>query len=303
MTIEGFHNYLSARLALQLNARQHFRLLRTMFALAFAGTVVIHLLIQPDESLFGLFVHATAIGLLYAVGVGIASVLLYALRDASQDVRVWHLWFASMVGFVLGYYFLPINDVIIWLLDVDTNSHTGATGFWQLSPIWFLATYLFVQPYLNEGLKSELARLRDINALLEQRGPDLEQSRRKLIRFESGRTEFSLEADSIRNVVVEDHYCYVHFEHDGVYAKRDLAVPLHDVQALLPSGFVQVHRSHIVNPAHITSIRRKNRNIRVILDSGYEVPVSRHRLDDVLPVIQQRIALLGHTTTPKIEAH
>ena len=301
MTVEGLHNYLSARLPLQLSAQQHFRLLRTMFALVFASTVVIHLLIQQDEPLLDMLTHATTIGLLYVIGVGIATVLLHTLRDARQGVRVWHLWFASMVGFVLGYYFVPLDRLITWLLEVDTDIHTTAMEFWQLLPVWFLATYLFVHPYLNEGLKSELVRLQDINALLEQRDPALEQPRQQLIRFESGRTEFSLEADSIRNVVVEDHYCYVHYEHDGAFAKRDLAMPLRDVQALLPSGFVQVHRSHIVNLAHIASIRRKNRSIRVILDSGYEVPVSRHRLDEVLPVLRQRIASLGPTTMHGLE--
>lgn len=293
MTVEGLQNYLGARLPLQLNAQQHFRLLRTMFVLAFVSTVVVHLLIQQDESAIGMLTHATMIGLIYMIGVGIATLLLHTLRDTSQDVRVWHLWLASMVGFVLGYYFLPLDELIIRLLGVDTNSHAGAMGFWQLLPVWFLATYLFVHPYLNEALKLELVRLRDINALLERRNPDLEKASKQLIRFESGRTDFSLEADAIRNVVVEDHYCYVHYEQDGVNAKHDLAMPLRDVHALLPSGFVQVHRSHVVNLAHIASIRRKNRSIRVILDSGYEVPVSRHRLEEVLPVLRQRIST-GH---------
>ena len=87
----------------------------------------------------------------------------------------------------------------------------------------------------------------------------------------------------------KDDNCYVHYRHNGGYAKRDLAMPLRDVRALLPDGFLQVHRSHIVNIEHIKSSRRKSRRIRVVLDGGCEVPVSRHRLDDVLPRIRARI--------------
>ena len=111
------------------------------------------------------------------------------------------------------------------------------------------------------------------------------------IRFESGKTTFVLEAGSIRNIAVDDHYCYVHYRHNDRYTKRDLAMPLRDVLALLPPEFVQVHRSHIVNVRSIRSVKRKNRAIRLVLDDGFQVPVSRHRLDQVLPLIRQQLAL------------
>ena len=123
----------------------------------------------------------------------------------------------------------------------------------------------------------------------------------QLIRFESGRTEFTLNANTIRNVVVEDHYCYVHYQYGGGYVKRDLAMPLRDVLALLPSDFVRVHRSHVVNLEHIVCINRRNRSIRVILDGDYEVPVSRHRLEEVLPSLRQQIATFGSTRTRNLE--
>jgi len=289
MTIERLHNYLSARLPLQLNARQQFRLLTMVFGLVFASSVVIHLLIQQERSLLGMLIHAGTIGLLYVVGIGLATTLLHALLDAKKDVRVWQLWVASMAGFILGYYYLPLNELIDWLPGIETNNHVRPMGFLQLLPVWFLATYLFVQPYLTESLRSELVRLRDINELLESRHSGIETVDDILIRFESGRTDFSLSAEKIRNIVVEDHYCYVHYQHNDGYAKRDLAMALRDMHTLLPSYFVQVHRSHIVNLNHIAAVRRRNRSIRLILDSGYEVPVSRHRLDKVLPLLRRQI--------------
>lgn len=288
MTTDLVRDYLSTKLPLAINAQQHFRLLRTVFALVFISAVVIHLLDQQEGTPRGMLVHATIIGLLYAIGVGLATALLYGLRNTMRSVHVWHVWTVSLTGFILGYYFLPVDDLIAGLLGVNTANHIGAQGFFRLLPIWFLLTYLIVQPYLNEGLRSELARLREINEMLEARNSRPEQAG-QLVDFASGRTEFTLKADAIRNVVVEDHYCYVHYRHNDGYAKRDLAMPLRDVLGLLPSGFVQVHRSHIVNLNHIASIKRRGRSIHLTLDGGYEVPVSRHRLEEVLPQIRQQL--------------
>jgi len=291
MTTDTVRDYLSTQLPLDLSAQQHFRLLRTVFVLVFMSTVVIHLLDQQDGTLLGILIHATTIGLLYAIGIGLATALLHALRNFMRYVYVWHVWTVSFTGFVLGYYFLPLDDLVAGLLGVEPSDHIGALGFFRLLPIWILLTYLIVQPYLNEGLRSELSRLRDINEFLEGRSKRPGRSD-QLVHFESGRTEFTLNADVIRNIVVEDHYCYVHFRDDDSFAKRDLALPLRDVLGLLPQGFVQVHRSHIVNLDYIESIRRRGRRIHLVLDGGYEVPVSRHRLENVLPLIRQQIGNL-----------
>jgi len=288
MTTDMVRDYLNTQLPLELNAQQHFRLLRNVFVLVFMSSVVIHLLDQQEGALSGMLIHATTIGLLYAIGVGMATALLYGLRDAMRHVHVWHVWTVSLTGFILGYYFLPLDDLVAGLLDVDTDGHVGALGFFRLLPIWFLLTYLIVQPYLNESLRTELARLRDVNEMLERRNRGPERTG-QLVHFESGRTEFTLNADVIRNVAVEDHYCYVHYRDEDGYLKRDLAVPLRDVLGLLPSDFVQVHRSHIINLHHIASIKRRGRSIYLTLDGDYEVPISRHRLEGVLPLIRQQI--------------
>jgi len=297
MTNEAVRDYLSTQLPLELNTQQHFRLLRTVFALVFASAVVIHLLIQQEDSLLSMLIHTAAIGLVFTVGVGLATGLLYALRNTMQHVRVWHIWAASLAGFILGYYFLPLDFFITWLPAIATNDHVGSFGLLRLLPIWCLVTYLIVQPYMGESLKLELARLRDINELLQGRTLS-DRPTDPLIRFESGKTDFALPANTIRNVVVEDHYCYVHYRHNEGFAKRDLARPIRDVLALLPADFVQVHRSHIINVQHISSLVRENRRIHVLLDSGFKAPVSRHRLQEVLPLLQRQIALtppLGDT--------
>lgn len=287
MKIRGLSNYLSTTLPLELNAEQHFRLLRNVFALVFASVVVIHLLIRHDQTALGMLIHATFIGLVYSVGVGLAAALLYALHDRLRRVRVWHLWAVSLIGYILGYFFLPFDFFINWFPLLQDEARFTTMGFLQLLPVWFLITYLFVQPYLGEGLRLELARLQEINALLENRDRGGPRNGEQLIHFESGRTRFTLDANTIRNIVVEDHYCYIHYQSGGGYAKRDLGIPLREMLALLPQDFVQVHRSHIVNLEQIVSISRINRNTFLILSGDYGVPVSRHRLEDVLPLIRQ----------------
>jgi hypothetical protein len=289
MTPEALQNYLGTRLPLQLDARQHFRLLAMVFILVFASTVVIHLLIEQDQTLSGILIHATTIGLIYVVGIGLATTLLHVLRDTTKAVRVWHIWVASLCGFILGFYFLPTSEFLVWLLGIDTGGHAGPLQFTQLLPVWFLLTYLFVNPYLNQGLKQELVRLQDVNELLQARDQGAQQTNPEVIRFESGRTQFALRADTIRNVVVDDHYCYVHYADSNGFAKRDLGLPLRDVQRLLPAEFVQVHRSHVINLDHVVSIRRQQRGLRVVLKGEFEVPVSRHRLDEVLPLLRRNL--------------
>ena len=155
---------------------------------------------------------------------------------------------------------------------------------------WGLVTYFFIQPYLTASLAAELARLRDVNALLEAGMPPVSDTAQP-IRFRAGKIPLALDAAAVRNIAVDDHYCYVHYRLNDGYTKRDLAVPLRDVLALLPAEFVQVHRSHVVNLRSIRSIRREGRSTRLVLDGGFEVPVSRYRLDQVLPLLRQQLAL------------
>lgn len=289
MTVEGVQNYFVATLPMELNGRQRLRLLRLVFGLVFACAVAVHFLVQTGSGWFDTLVHAATIGVVYTVSVGLASILLPVLRSAAQGLRVWQIWIVSAIGFVVGFYFLPFVDLVEWLIGRDVALHDEPLGFVQLAPVWVLVTYLFVQPYMNDALRLELDRLREVNCLLARREAPPARSASKSVLFESGRTSFRLAANDIRNVHVDDHYCYVHYRSCGGFAKRDLATPLRDLLKMLPEGFIQVHRSHVVNVGHVSSVRRIGRNIRLILTGGFEVPVSRHRLDEVLPLLETPI--------------
>lgn len=288
--IERLRGYLDAVLPLDLGARQYFRLFRNVFVLVFASSMLLHVLLQDASKPLQTLFHAASIAAAYTLVVGLACAALYASRRAAERIRVWHIWLASLIVFLTGYYLLPLDQFAGWLPGDGGGAHAVDVGFLQLVPIWGLVTYFFIHPYLAESRTAELVKLREVNALLEAGARSVGDAAEP-IWFESGKTTFALEAASIRNVAVDDHYCYVHYRHDDGYTKRDLAMPLRDVATLLPSEFVRVHRSHIVNLRSIRSIRRKNRSIRLVLDGGFEVPVSRHRLDRVLPLLRQQLEI------------
>ncbi len=288
--LETLRNYLDAVLPLDLGATQYLRLFRNVFLLVFAGSVLLHVLLEDATRPLQMLLHAALIAAAYTVVVGIACAGVYASRKATGRVRVWHIWLASLAVFVAGYYFLPFDGSVSTIAGEGAGAHAAGVSFLQLLPIWALVTYFFIQPYLTASLTAELAKLRDVNALLEAGMPDVSDDAEP-IWFKSGKKTFALDPASVRNIAVDDHYCYVHYRRDEGYTKRDLAMPLRDVLATLPAGFVQVHRSHVVNLRSIRSIRRDNRNMRLVLDGSFEVPVSRHRLNEVLPLLQQQLAL------------
>ena len=283
MTLEGIQNYLVTRLPVELDFRQHVRLLRLVFSLVFAVAIVIHLLLRSGTGTLDTVLHATTVASIYALTVCMAAVLLPVLRRSARGFHVWQIWIVSAVGFVLGFYVIPFVELIDWLTDKNLALHGSPLGFVQLLPVWALLTYLFVHPFMSEALQLELERLREINTVLARQKSECAPSVLNTVLFESGRTSFELEADSIRNIAVEDHYCYVHYRNGDRFVKRDVAMPLREILAMLPMEFMQVHRSHIVNVDHVASLRRIGRSLRLVLTGDFEVPVSRHRLDEVLP--------------------
>lgn len=281
--MENLRNYLSTTLPWEVGPSRYLRLFGTVFALVFAGSLVLHLLLKDASRPLQSFGHAISIGLAYTVVVGLACTAVYAARKAIDRVLVWQVWSASFLVFVAGYFLLPFDSIAEW---IPGSAHSDTVSFLQLLPIWALLTYFFVQPYLTESLKSELAKLRDVNSLLEAGHLNVDVAAEP-VRFRSGKTEFVLDTGSIRNIAVDDHYCYVHYRQGDGYAKRDLAMPLRDVAALLPADFVQVHRSHIVNLRHVRAVKRRKRSVRLALAGDFEVPVSRYRLDQVLPKLHE----------------
>jgi hypothetical protein len=294
MTLEGIQNYLGARLPLRPDNRELGIMILRLVVLAFLGALLVDVLTRPGTGAGDLLAHAGSVAIIYLVSVAIVSTSLLLGRKFSRHIRVWHLWSIALIAFVGGFQLVSIDVGAGRLAGFFEAHHDEPLSLLQLFPVWFLLTYLFVQPYLNASLRQEVSRLHKLNELIGESKPATTGGPDRVVRFESGRTRFDLPVSSVRNIVVDDHYCRIYYFENGKYGKRDISMTLRDVLVLLPPEFVRVHRSHVVNPSHVSSLRRKGRNLRVVLKGNYEVPVSRHRLDHVMPRFQQyAVASIG----------
>lgn len=57
-----------------------------------------------------------------------------------------------------------------------------------------------------------------------------------------------------------------------------LSIPISEAEKVLePAGFIKIHRSYLVNEAHIKEIKKNT----ITLDNGMTLPLSKYRLKDV----------------------
>ncbi|NIJ19165.1 DNA-binding LytR/AlgR family response regulator [Sphingomonas naasensis] len=89
-----------------------------------------------------------------------------------------------------------------------------------------------------------------------------------------GRAEIVYCDDLVRIEAADDYAELVTV--DGRHLLHDGSLAL--LERRLPSNFVRVHRSHIVNVAHASAIVREDAGIAVRMAGGQTVPVSRRRL-------------------------
>ena len=68
--------------------------------------------------------------------------------------------------------------------------------------------------------------------------------------------------------------------------KIDESRPLTRIEHLLPDTFIKVHRSHIVNLDKILNVEKLERNYALLLADEFRIPISRNRLQQVLPKLQ-----------------
>lgn len=258
------------------------------------AVLLVHVLAPTGLSFSELAVHVITLTAGFTAGFGVAAWLIIGLsRRASTCAApgrrtVGQFWVISGCGFVLGALvagiierFGPLSEVA----DKAASMH-GTSMLVRVLPIWIIWTLFMVRA---EVLKSYEARF----ATLDQRKPGtrhpLRASVRRTITVESGKESHELAVDEIISVTAEQNYCC--FEMSG---RRDpvrllLRSTLHAVRERLPrSEFLQVHRSHLVNRAYVEQIERRGRGFFVVLrDRDDRIPISRHRLEQVLADLEQ----------------
>jgi two-component system LytT family response regulator len=99
---------------------------------------------------------------------------------------------------------------------------------------------------------------------------------RLLVPVASG--EILLDISEIDRIEAADYYASIHTRKASHLIRESLASLERRLDA---RRFVRVHRSTIVNIDEVREIRRKDREIVLLLNSGAHIPVSRRRADQV----------------------
>ena len=106
----------------------------------------------------------------------------------------------------------------------------------------------------------------------------------------SGSSQLILELDSISHITVEDHYCHIHTQEEAGAKSYFVKSSLAELLENLPQNhFIQIHRSHVVNVQAIRQFDKKSRSSKVYLKSDVILPVSRHRLNEVVAQLESMI--------------
>ena len=230
-----------------------------------------------------LVVHVITLTVGFGAGLFIAgAVVLNALRWASVQTGVGHLWLISVAGFAAGLLVLGLIENLPVIQDVAARAsaaHGPIALFPRLLPVWAILT----------AFVAHAEMLRSYEAIFEAHAEQFQQSDRPsewndTVRFESGKKRYAFRLANIVRVNAEENYCAVHTVNDGGAESHLLRTTFGSVvEALPPSVFLQVHRSHVVNRFHVDKLKRRGRQLWIeMTQSGSDVPVSRRRLSDVL---------------------
>lgn len=216
----------------------------------------------------------------------------WAAYDCRTVGRLWLIWSG---GFLLG--FVLHRTVVPCLMYLYATDIIVAYSMSQTRPS-HLAFFLFGLPLWSAAVFStslialghqQPYRPQPAHKPLDCPAPEVEEPETSLtVNVDSSAME--LPVGCISHVSMEDHYSRI-FYHDGVRQNNVLIrSTMKELVGKLPKNrFLQIHRSHLVNPDRITGLTGNGRQTRVALDSGFELPVSRYRLSEVRQRLRPRM--------------
>ena len=289
--LDRLSSYFTQKLPLGFTPAELFSFMAAGFCFMALSVVVLHAFIPSPQPVLSVLLHALGVASTYTVAFVVVAVCIYVFQfaGATAQLGVWQIWALSFVAYIAGFYLSPISDLVTgsvkYELHADLNEANATFHFLRLTPVWALITYVFISVLQKRNLQQELTQLFAINSQLQDR-PRHSQAT-KAIDFSSGKKVTSIPANQISHISVDDHYCYVHFTEKGsTAAKVDVSGPLTRIEHLLPDYFIKVHRSHIVNLDKILNVEKLERNYALLLADEYRIPISRSRLQQVLPKLQ-----------------
>jgi hypothetical protein len=229
--------------------------------------------------------------------------------------KVWLIWFAAfLLAFTIQYLIIDqtfelYDPKMRWLYSVypkERPSHLLA--FIYFFPFWLLGVFVLIQIALRKqsGLKNEKSNLDDLlsqrNWIFKQNlvhpqtsavtsaGPDKVKVPSELLVPAKDGFE-RINQDRISHINVEDHYCRIFVKEPEGLKEFYVKISLRDLLEQLPREFfLQIHRSHIVNLAYVSSLIKDSRSYQLALNQGaHTLPISRYRVPQVLSILDKFI--------------
>ena len=147
------------------------------------------------------------------------------------------------------------------LIIFISNKENWVFETFEVQPFRFIRKSHFGQelPALADSIHQALEQKKGVTLTLEE---------------EHSSAVYSLNINEILYIEVLGKYCEIHTTGQTVSLRYQLA---RLAEELIPHGFLQPHRSYLVNCRYIFNIERS----QLVLDDGTKIPLSRGRAEDV----------------------
>lgn len=224
--------------------------------------------------------------------------------------RTWIIFFGGfLLGFLsertVAYQLIGLYEpVVIYLWQVDPTQRAGAlTMFLFTLPIWLVIMVVVMRIITRKQAQTEEYLRVRIDSLLEarERPANMHPAKRAPSTGEPAAAAGDplplptdpgvgpIHPSEISHVTAEDHYLRIYFEKEEKLQNILVRMTLKEMFARLPEAqFVQIHRSHLVNLESVSRLKRYGQAVKLSMKHGeFELPVSRYRLPQLLPVLEQ----------------
>ena len=205
--------------------------------------------------------------------------------------RYWHAFLAFLAIYTLGMGIL----YCIKELAYDIQKVWFWRYYWRHLPYALLGFGVFLHlEHKNVLIKNLIEQLNIKLDHVKQRGGESCLQHGNGVPFQivvDGMTK-NLAPSAITHITVCGHYLDVYYLEDQSHERACIRKSLNEAMEALPLGlFLRTHRSHIVNPDHITGLLKKNRRYFIKLcGDRFLIPISRNNLPSVLSFLDNRLA-------------
>ena len=228
--------------------------------------------------------------------------------------KVWLIWFSAF-GLAVAIQYLIITQIfelydpkMRWAYSVYPQDRPSyLLGFVYYFLFWLIIAFSLIQIAIKRQsvLENEKSNLEDlirqrewvfkqnfdpqsIAAVSKARNIDKIPAQSELMVLTGNQAE-KIDMVKISHINVEDHYCRIFVKEQEGFREFYVKISLKEILDQLPRDrFLQIHRSHIVNLAYVTSLIKDSRSYQLALDHGtYTLPISRYRLPQVLSKLEK----------------